>query len=434
MRKAIFNLFIVLIICITALGMPLNLELPALSFDLSTQNDQLSYKSFIDSPLNNPTLIDFQIETKNPEKLSIDALASSFILEIIKETEIISTVDASKIITPSSTEKDSIRYTLNLSKENLNLSDDNYLLKLYSTAEVLKDIEPLKIEVQYTTLSKYIPATDTFPLGMMNLTLYYPDTKNEYLVPITKFVKQNRTPLGTIVNNLHSGSNILGSVSPIPDRIKLRVQKNRVLVFLPKDLGKYNTDPRIGTFALESFVNSFTSIKGIDQVKFFVNGKESDNLFYSYRTKDIYYKNTQPKVYLGMDTNQTRILLVPIKVENSSEKPLVERILHGLKTCKINENTCNNLVSPIPKNIELIDYTQNNNILTLNFNKEFLYAYQSRIDLQKMMLDAILYSFTSVTGIEKVQILVDGQAVNTFGEINLSQPISKPKFINPEKE
>ncbi|MCT4606459.1 MAG: GerMN domain-containing protein [Marinisporobacter sp.] len=434
MRKAIFNFFIVVIICITALGMPLNLDLslPDLSFDLPTQKNTFSYKSSIDSPLSNPTLIDFQIETDTPEKLSSD-LSSSFLLDIMKEKEKISTVDASKLIQNTSNEDGKIIYTLHLSKENLHLSDGDYTLKLYSTAEVIKNIAPLKFEVTYTHFSKYVPSTNTFPPGMMGLTLYFPDKDQEYLVPITRFVNYTRTPLGATIKNLQSGSSAFGFVSPIPNNIKLRVQKNRVLVYLPKELGNYNTDQKMGTFALDSFVNSLTSIKGIDEVKFFVNRRESNHFFYGHTTKDIYPKGTFPKVYLGRDLDQKRILLLPIHM-TSSEKPIIEFMMDSLKNATVNNHSPKNLVAPIPEKVALIDSVQNNNLLTLNFNKAFLSSYQDRIDLQRMMVDAIVYSFTSIEGIDQIKILVEGNPLSNFGGVDLSYPIQQPSFINPETE
>ncbi|MCT4618238.1 MAG: GerMN domain-containing protein [Marinisporobacter sp.] len=434
MRKAIFNFFIVVIICITALGMPLNLDLslPSLSFDLSTQKNTFSYKSSIDNPLSNPSLIDFEIETNAPEKLSSD-LSSSFLLDIMKGKEKLSTVDASKLIQNTSNEDGKIIYTLNLSKENLDLSDGDYTLKLYSTAEILKDISPLKLEVAYIHFSKYIPSTNALPPGMMGLTLYFPDTAQEYLVPITRFVKYTRTPLGTTIKNLHSGSSTFGFISPIPNNIKLRVQRNRVLVYLPKELGNYNTDQKIGTFALDSFVYSLTSIEGIDEVKFFVNRRESDNFFYGHTTKDIYPKGTSPKVYLGQDIDQKRILLLPINMA-PSEKPIIESMIDGLKNATVNNHSQKNLVAPIPQKVALIDSVQNNNLLTLNFNKEFLSSYKDRIDLQRMMVDAIVYSFTSIEGIDQVKILVEGNPLSNLGGMDLSYPIQQPSFINPETE
>lgn len=443
MIKSILNIVLIFIICITALGIPLDLNMPKFSFDLPTIiKEDASYSTDIDSlPLNNPSQINFQIQTEDTKILSADSSDFSFFLDVIQNEKIISTLDASTLIKPVTPIKISSDVTnmkdfyLNLSKEALNLNDGDYTLKLYSTWEPLKDIEPLQLDVIYSRIFKffkYVPATNEIPRGMMSLSLYY-NAYDSQLVPITRFVGHNRTPLGTTIKELQNGSTLLNFSSPIPNVTKLRTKKGTVMVYLPKDLGKYNENPKDASFALESFVESLTSIKRINNVKFFVNGKESNTLFMNYDTKNLFSKNTNPKAYLGMNYNE-RLLLVPKNMEISPEDTLIKNIFATLKVDNINDKSSAKLIPTIPKNILLLNFSRNGNILTLNFSKEFSSAYENRVDLQNMMLDSILFSFTSIDGIEKVQILVDNQTINSFAGINLSEALIRPSFINPEKE
>ncbi|TCO68767.1 GerMN domain-containing protein [Marinisporobacter balticus] len=448
MIKSLFNLFLIFILCFTALGMPLNLDLskfsnlPDFPFDFSVADENVSYKTDIDSfSSENPTQINFQIQMQNAEIRSANPSDFSFLLDVIKNDGTRSTLDVSTLIQAlppvkiSSDVSHIKNFSLNLSQKKLNLPDGTYTFKLYSTSNALEDAKPLKFDVTYFTLSTYIPAINEMAHGMMPLTLYFPDPSYyEYLVPITRFVNYNRIPLSTIVKNLREGSVSLGVASPIPNVTKLRIKKDMVLVYISKDLEKYNENPKNATFALNSFVQSLTTIPNIDKVKFFVNGKESDTLFNTYDTKTLFSKNTDVKVYLGLDANEKRLLLVPQNMAIVSEDTLIEDMITALKTAKVTGRNFENVIAPIPENITLINFSRQEDTLTLNFSKELLYAYNDRLDLQRMMLDSLLFSFTSIAGIKEIQILVEDQMTDSFGGVDLSQAQTCPKFINPEKE
>ncbi|MCD6435733.1 MAG: GerMN domain-containing protein [Clostridiales bacterium] len=51
----------------------------------------------------------------------------------------------------------------------------------------------------------------------------------------------------------------------------------------------------------------------------------------------------------------------------------------------------------------------------------------------KLMIDSILYSYTSFKSIENVQILFDGEKSNDFYGYNLSSPIKANRYINLEQ-
>ena len=92
------------------------------------------------------------------------------------------------------------------------------------------------------------------------------------------------------------------------------------------------------------------------------------------------------------------------------------------------------LIATVPSDIRLLNATKNNQTLVLNFSKEFLYAHPDRVDLQRLMIDSLLFSYTSISDVTQVHFTVENQVVDTFANLQLAQPLSRPRYINPEKE
>jgi spore germination protein GerM len=226
------------------------------------------------------------------------------------------------------------------------------------------------------------------------------------------------------------GSDVLGFQSSIPSVGKIQVRQGVAIVHLGSDLEQFNQNATVGNAAVQSFVNALTAIPSISKVKFLVNGKESDNIFGGISTREARSADINPKVYLGMDQQQKRVLLVPVSV--SDQNMIYENIFSALRTAEVGGQKVAGLMAPIPEKVNLIQHTLTGNQLTLNLSKEFTSVYADRPDLQKMMVDAILYSYTSINGVNQIQILVEGQPVSTLGDINLAGSMKKPLFINPE--
>lgn len=437
MFKAILNLCLIIVICITASGISSKVDGFDFSSLLPITQEKFNYSLNIeDTSLKNPTTLNLNIQTSNSKKISLDVLQDDLVLDVFEDNKIIATLNGNAFVQVSSThpntESSSSFYTLNLAQKNLDLPNGQYTFNIHSKNQSFKDMNHLNLEVTYLPLSKYIPSPTKASKGMIGLTLYFPDSSNQQLIPLTRFINYTRKPLRKTIEALQSGSDpSIGLVSHIPDIPRLQVQKNRVLVHLSYPLDPYNENPALGRLTLDSLVYSLTSIPDIDQVKFLVDGKESDNIFHGYSTKTIFSPINNPLVYLGLDQNNKRQFLIPQELKGFNENTLYETMIHMLKGGKIDNK---DLFSPIPSNIDLINYSKEGNTLTLNFGKEFMNAYPDRMDLQRMMIDAILYSFTSIHDVERIKFLVEDKTIHSFGAIDLSSPLKKPPFINPEKE
>lgn len=183
---------------------------------------------------------------------------------------------------------------------------------------------------------------------------------------------------------------------------------------------------------MTSFIKSLSSIKGVNRVKFLVDNKKASTFFNGIDvSKSIKYE-FKNKVYLGFNSYK-KYYLVDCNVEEINDKmsiyEKIEKISYELK----NKNV-EGLFNAIPKDVDILNYTLNKDILSLNFNNEFLNSFNNNINLQKLMIDAIVFSFTSLDGINYIEIKVNGNSLENFAGINLSQPLKRPLYINPEYE
>ncbi|WP_432402195.1 GerMN domain-containing protein [Wukongibacter sp. M2B1] len=451
MRKTVFNLFLIVIICFLASFIPLNNSyfkfpqniLPSFTLNKpsSTEANSSSYQAdFNNKELYNPTNIEFTMIGQFDKGTFSLGNSHDMILEVFNNDTLIKKYSNTEFITGlinTSDMDNRLQYSCDISQENLSLNSGHYKFKFYSTAASFKEVAPFEVSVYYLSTSKYVSAKNNVEEGQSYITLYFPDANYEYLVPISRKIPDSNKTIRTVIDNLILGSNptlALASGSPIPEVPKVWVSKGIATLYLPWDIGIYDKDSAKSQFALDSFVNTLTSIEGIDKVQFLKNGKKVETFFNGTYVREPFEKSSSPKVYLGLETNKDRILLVPIDIHKNfmDIDKLIPSIFNSLKNCVVGDIYHENLFSTIPNSVELIDYNRVDNLLILNLSEDFLTVYNERSDLQEMMLEGILYSFTSIHGISEISIKVNGNTIDSFSGINISQSMKAPKFINIE--
>lgn len=452
MRKTVFNLILIVIICFSASFIPLNtsyldfsqsffenlsLNKPSTEIEAISSNYETNLNN---TQLYNPTTIEFTM-IGNFDKGTFSLTNShDMVLEVFSDGKLIKKYVNTEFVTGVLDTNDvdfKQKYSFDISQENLKLYGGPYKLVIYSTADIFKDISPYEITVNYLSSSKYVSSKDTVDDGSLYLTLYFPNENYEYLVPVSRKIDSDDYSIRFVLDNLELGpktSMALGNGSPVPNAPRIWVSQGVATLHLPKDIGIYDQGSAASGFALYSFVNTLTSLDGIDKVKFLSGGKEVETLFHGIYVKEPIEKNNSPKIYLGLETQAERFLLTPIEVfkDDTDITRLVPKLFESLKTSIAEGNVHSSLTSTIPDGVTLLNYEYNNGILTLNLSSDFLKVYSQRTDMQDMMLESILYTFTSIPDVTMVSIKVEGDTVDQFNGLNLSVPMSAPKFINIE--
>lgn len=122
------------------------------------------------------------------------------------------------------------------------------------------------------------------------------------------------------------------------------------------------------------------------------------------------YDNTKSTIYL-VDSNDyvARTSIPTCKCEGKDlAKDLVDGlIIDGNKSDIIP----NGFRSIIPSGVSILDIELNDKILTIDFSKELLEVNEKE---EKKMIEAIIYTLTSIDGINKVIIKVDGNVLSNL--------------------
>lgn len=271
----------------------------------------------------------------------------------------------------------------------------------------LEKSKPKQEVKMYTKdLPNYIKPILNSDNSKTSITLFLPTISGDNLFPTTKYITSNNVPVRSTLDFLKTYVNI-------PKIRKLKML-NKILVIdfsSRNDFKSYNSD------LIKILTNTLTSIEGVDRVYFLVGGRKVDTIIGNVNTTDS-LANNSPKAYLSYDYNG-RNLLVPKDILN------MDTLISALK------NDDGELRGTLPNEINLINYSLNNEVLTLNFTKEFSRVYEDRKDLQNMLIDSLVYSYTSFNNISQVIITVEKETINQFGDYDLSKPLIKSKIINP---
>ncbi|MBQ6495476.1 MAG: GerMN domain-containing protein [Bacilli bacterium] len=155
-----------------------------------------------------------------------------------------------------------------------------------------------------------------------------------------------------------------------------------------------------------------------------------NNNTYKLSTKNIeyIYNNTKEVIYTLDKNNYVARTLI-----NGSNSDMEDRIKNIIETLVIDGKNSNNIPngfrSIIPEGTEILSLDLKDKILTINFSKELL---DIKEEYEEKMIESIIYSLTSIDGIDKVIIKVEGKTLEKLpnsGKI-ISKELDKHYGIN----
>ena len=150
------------------------------------------------------------------------------------------------------------------------------------------------------------------------------------------------------------------------------------------------------------------------------------------------YSNMLDSIYL-LDKNDyvalTSITTCDCDILDKSKDLLNGLIIDGAKSAIIP----NGFRSIIPTGTSILDVKLNNEVLTVNFSKELL---DISSEYEEAMIESIVYTLTSIEGIDKVNIQVEGKELtklphskkNIPTSLDKSYGINKVYYINNTKD
>lgn len=260
-----------------------------------------------------------------------------------------------------------------------------------------------------------------------DLIFYSVDKDTDLLVPVSVSYPKREGIAKAVTEELVLGSPLstriaeFGLEMPLPQRTKvlgISIRDNVARVDFSEDFLDHK-DKIHEQLSVTALVYTLTQFPTIDSVQIIVNGQEIQSLLY-----DTYIKlpldkdigintvvndgvNLKDSVriltYYPIKRGNNTIFLPRTKVVNKPQdllKTAVEEYLKGPNSALIS--------NPIPRGVNVIRVAQEDEIAVVNLSSEFT-EYTS--NNEKGIIDSLLLTVTEIEGIEKVQILIEGEPV-----------------------
>lgn len=329
--------------------------------------------------------------------------------------------------------------TLDISQKNLGLEDGTYNFVFSSNLIADKNNSSVSVSVTYDTQGTYYPASDAAQVGKKGLTLYFTSPNADTLIPVTRFVVEDKSITRMAIEQLQNGP-VLGSLKTvIGDVTNTTYNNGNVVIDIPGSYANYNNGSTGGLMAYDAFRKTIFAVKRywpIYNLTFTVDRKHVDSYFHGIdkvnaipNTDDAYvlymaYKIDSRYYLFEYKTDET---LTGIASGDTAELK-AQKLFDAYKDTELTYG-----INPIPERVVLNSAKIQGTQLVLDFGDSLMKAYDGKNDLRQMMIDSFAYTFTTIPGVDNIKITVNGDALNNFiNGKDLSGAIYPPEFINPE--
>lgn len=447
--RLIINLFLIILIVFSLAIIPINYQLLELDFPYFGDNQETTTDSeesidYFDISTDAEGFLkdnsfEMIIRTTNEEEL--ETLINSFDVTLTTNSGKETTLGLEDIQKSSKLSKDqlsdfideeinkpvyTIKYTFYL--KNIDISSNLYETTIISSDNRITD--PITFTFRYLKDNKYVGSSNTPPANSLFAKVYYPDEEFLRLVPVheilddgTNFIRRSIDELLTPADEKYGLATT--AAAPAVDNIYISNGTAR-MDLLSKDTEAFNQGSAASQFALNSIINTISEFEIVNDVKFFVDNSDQGDYFHGTDLTEAFKVNKLPKAYVGLETSKKTMFLYPIDIEAESLNDKVLSILSTLRTGTDGQN----LIPTLPDEVEVNNYVFDGTNIELYLSEEFLTVYDNREDYKRVMYESLLYSLTSIEGINTVSILVDETAVDDYLGINISERQRPNRFIN----
>lgn len=239
------------------------------------------------------------------------------------------------------------------------------------------------------------------------MRLYYPNETYTELIPVSMKVEPRdnrwRTLYSALSRNEIDNLGLYSGYPIVPYSPNIRISEFIATVYLYSD----ELAPFEGKFDLvsESISRSLLSLGYINGVKFIVND-QSTGTYENIDLNTIFNYDSELTAYSSYKGSNDQVYLFPIPLQVSEDSTFDQQISLIWSTMKYENSEVSypeKSMQLIPPQVELLDYSIDNSILTLRFSEDFNLLYNDIPWLVDLMNDSIIESFCSIPQVEQVQ-------------------------------
>lgn len=436
MNRTLPNILFICIIFMLATAFPLSTDI--LSINLS--------QKIVENPPDD-VVLETYFNTLAPE--SADSLSNALLTFSIKSSAVVSNETLSRYqldVIKNNVTVD--QYSLNTLSASIQPETDNTFKVQIDKADLLNGLDPgyyrLRLTedekpIDYTwfasnmTFDKTLLATsNTLGANQLSFTLFYPDASYEVTLPITRHVPRPdnrwRALYTALVNGPKSELGLYETAPVIPYAPNIRLGQNKAFVYMYRT-NLVDFESRF-PLALESITRTFMTLGPLDGVQFLVDDV-SNQTIYGADLTGAYTYSLNNQVYLVYSKDSDYMLFYPVPLTDQALESKLTEAYKILKGEKSTPSQSSNTVQVMPDEIDLLDYSLNGTVLTLNFNEAFKSSLSQQTAYQEMMVKSILYTFCSLDEVDSMIIQVDSTPYSD-GVFDFNTPLKPDLYFNME--
>ncbi len=288
------------------------------------------------------------------------------------------------------------------------------------------------------------------PEGILYLQVYYVDGKGNYLVPVTVPVPWTqgvaRAALEEMINGPTPAQEMrYGLSSPLPPMTRvlgLTIRDGLAKVDFSEDIMSY--DPENERNVLNSIIFTLLQFPSVKEVQIMVEGFSPDEfpggtsgkgtfgwergLNLEVADEVIELDSTQViTLYFCSVLGENHIFYIPVTRVISADSDIIKATLEELLKGPRPESS---LFTELPPGTELRNFAIQDNTVIVDFSKEIL-NYKGGLSGEKNVIMQTVLTLTQIPGVEKVQLLVDGEKIVLNYGTSLNEYYLRPLIINP---
>ncbi|MDH8677644.1 GerMN domain-containing protein [Fusibacter bizertensis] len=434
MHRILPNILFIVIIFILATAFPLSTDI--LSLDLSQKIVDKPVEEVVITPKLSTVIPEKQDSILNPE-LYFDIksttsvfpaeLLSNYSVDIYSATEKVATIPLInfKAVTISNVEN---QKRISVPKIDLLAGqvEGYYTFKLVEDHKSY-DYNWYASNINYSKV--LLQTTDQVSSGNLGMTLYYPTSDYQYLVPISRIIKTPdnrwRTLYTALTNGPKSGLGLYENAPIIPYAPNIKISKGIASIYMySANLAGFEDKYPL---VVESISKTFMSLGQLEGVNFLLDDS-SNKTFSGVDLRTTFTSVQENSAYMAYNKDSNYLLLLPLALTTSNFDDQVNEIISALKG---HSESSSDLIAVIPEEVTLQGYTLNGSNLQLNFSENITKVLTDYPEYERLMFKALLYSCTSLENVNTLQIQANGVNISN-SQVDFTSPVSADQYINLE--
>jgi germination protein M len=291
---------------------------------------------------------------------------------------------------------------------------------------------------------------EMLPEGVLPLRVYFMEGRGHYLIPVTVTIPWTegvgRAALEKVIEGPTPAQEMrYGLYSPVPpttEILGLTIRDRLAKLDLSGSFLSY--DPGEERQVLNCIVFTLLQFPTVEEVQLLVDGVAPEAFPGGTPGKGTFSRErginlevaVEPEaledaqlvtLYFYTVLGDSHIFYVPVsRVVAGGEdiiKVTIEELLKGPRQDGF-------LFSELPPGTVLRGYSLDDGILSVDFSRELL-NYKGGLRGEKNISAQIVLSLTEIPGVEKVQLLVEGEKVTLHYGTSFQEPLSPPLLVNP---